>query len=372
MSKTLLMAGALLTSLSFAGYAQDSSVCNDPLQKICKDTELQRAQRNVFVNKLKNEIALEANNNASPRIEEMKKKISKLRFIKRAIESYKIRNQEIMNSAKKRIVGIEEVVTNKDNIALIKDYMYQAIDQSRFDVATKMTMKSIVKGIVVGNFGDFIERTNLDDNFLAQLMMNACGSDGLIDNAFATTLNNEKYVLVCPGFLITLTQTPDLTDRFNSILQAISHEMGHHIDNSKLGNEIYTPFLKCLANNYTGSFNRTKDDEKFCKKNEKDPAACNMKVTVSHAGELVADVWGIKVLNLHARRQNYSFAETDTLLTNSWTKLCNTGDEGIHPSGDFRIGTLLRTDPDITQYLACDNSSVNAKPACTFEGEINI
>lgn len=372
MSKSIVIAGALLTTLSFATYAQDSSVCSDPLQRICKDTELQRAQRNIYVNRLKSEIAKEASVRAAPRIEEMKKNISKLRFIKRAIEGYKIRNQEIMSAAKKRIVGIEEVVTNKESVALIKDYMNQAIDQSRFDLATKMTMKSIVRSTIVGNFGDFIERTNMDDNILAQLMSNACGSDGLIDNAFATTLGKDRYVLICPGFLITLTQTADLTERFNSILQAIAHEMGHHIDNSQLGNDLYNPYLTCLANNYSGNFNRTKEDDKFCKKNEKDPAACKMQVTISHAGELIADAWGIKVLNLHARKQNYSFAETDLLLTNSWTKLCGSGDEGIHPSGDFRIGTLLRTDPDITQYLACDNASAGAQTACTFDGEISI
>lgn len=374
MSKTLIVTGALLSTLTFAtAYSQDvSSVCQDPLQKICKDTQLQRAQRDVYVNKLKNEIAVEANGKAAPRIEEMKKKISKIRFIKRAIETYKIRNQEIMNAAKKRVTGIEEVVTSKENVALLKDYMYRAIDDTRFDLSTKATMKSTVKSIVVGNFGDFIERTNLDENFLAQLMMNACGSDGLIDNAFATTLDKEKYVLICPGFLITLTQTTDLKERFNTILQAISHEMGHHIDNGKLGNEIYNPFLKCIADNYHERFKQTSDDQKFCKKNEKDPAACRMKVAVSHGGELVADVWGLKVLNIHARSQNYSFAETDQLLTNSWANLCGSGDEGIHPSGDFRIGTLLRTQPDITQYLACDNRSVNTKPACTFDGETNI
>src|SRR4051812_30090734 len=131
---------------------------------------------------------------SAPRIEEMKKRISKFRIIKRAIEVYKIRNQEIMSAARKRVAGIEEVVTSKENVALLKDYMKQAISESGFDGGTKSTMKSTIDSIVIGNFGDFIDRTNLDENFLAQLMMNACGSDGLVSNAFATTLEDQKYV----------------------------------------------------------------------------------------------------------------------------------------------------------------------------------
>ena len=370
MSKALLVATAATMTFSFATFAQDSSVCADPIKAICTDTKLERMTRDVYINKLKNEIAVEANTKSAPRIEEMKKRISKIRFIKRAIEAYKIRNQEIMNAAKKRVTGIEEVVTSKENVALLKRYMNQAIDESTaFDAGTKFTMKSTINSIVVGNFGDFIERANLDDSILSQLMMNACGSDGLVSNAFATTLGNDKYVLICPGFLIGLSQTADMNERFNSILQAISHEMGHHIDNGKMGNEIYKPFLSCISNNYADTFNKTADDQKFCKKNEKDPQACRDKVTVSHGGELVADAWGIKVLNIHARTQNYSFADTDRMLVSTWLNLCETGDEGIHPSGDFRMQTILGKDPGLNMYMACSNAGMQTKPACTLEGE---
>ena len=372
-SKSLVLACALTAAaFSFSVFSQESTVCADPLKKICTETQAQRAQRDIYINKLKGEIAAEASKASGPRIEEMKKKVSKLHFIKRAIQSYKIRNQEIMRAAKKRVVGIETVVTDPANVNLLKSYMKRGISESRFDNTTKIVMSGIIDQIIVGNFGDFLERTGMEDNILAQLLNNACGSDGMVANAFATTLGNDKYVLICPGFLITMSQEPDMRERFNSILLAISHEMGHHLDNSKLGNDLYKPFMGCLADNYVDKFNKTDDDKKFCKKNEKDPAACNMKVVTSHAGELIADAWGMKALNIHARSQNYSFAETDALLVSSWANLCGTGDEGIHPSGDFRIGTSLRTNPDIVDYLACGNAGVSNKPACTFEGAVSI
>lgn len=363
-----LICGLALFATSFAAMATDqsSSVCLDPLQRICKDTEAQQNEREVYVKNLKAEIAQEAKMNAAPRIAEMKNKISSVHFFKRMVQSYKIRNQEIMKSARKRIGTIESVVTNNENIKKIKNYMGRAIESTEFNETTKNNFKNVIESVVVGNFNDFIERAGLEDSAMAQLLNSACGKDGLVENAFATTLKNDRYVLICPGFLITMSQTATDSDRFNSILHAISHEMGHHIDNSKAGNELYAPYLNCMSSNYAKQFIRNKEDEKFCNKKDKTATECDMQVTLSHSGELVADAWGIRVLNLHMRDQQYSSTETDQLLTDSWVKLCGSKDEGTHPTGDFRIGTLLRTNPDIIEYLGCANAETDGKAACTL------
>lgn len=363
---------ATLSTASFSAFAQNTSICTDPLKRICTETITQRAERDKYVKALKQEISIEAEKNAAPRIEQMKKDIRPIHFIKRFLGQIKIRNQEIMNASKKRIKGFETVVTDNNNVEKIKNYMYQAIDTSNFDAATKDLFKANIKSIIVGNFADFLERTDLENNVLAQMLSNACGTDGLIDNAFATTIKGERYVLICPGFLITLNQTASDEERFNSILQAISHEMGHHIDNSKVGNQLYAPYLSCLANNYADKFSKTKDDEKFCKQNEKDQAKCNAQVALSHSGELIADQWGIRVTAIHAKTQSYSIDQSEQMLTDSWAKLCGTGDEGIHPTGDFRIGTLMRKNPGINSTLSCLSSETDARPACTFDGAISI
>ena len=371
-SKQMLVACAMVVSTASCA---SSSVCSDPLDRICKSTADQRLERDKYVQKLKQEISNEANKNAAPRIAEMKKKISGFHFIKRMIQTFKITNQEIMKSAEARIGSVETVVTNPDNVKRLKGLMAKSIDQSNFDDATKANFKSIEDSVVIGNFHDFIEKTGLEDNVLAQLLGSACGTDGLVDNAFATELNGQRYVLVCPGFLITLSQSADDTERFNSILHAISHEMGHHIDNSKVGDALYAPYLNCLSNNYADQFKRSKDDDKYCNAKDRKIEDCNKQVVASHSHELIADQWGIRSTNIYMREQLYSAADADQLLTDSWAKLCGTGDEGIHPTGDFRIGTLLRTNPDITTYLGCNNSSnsnLDSKPACTFSGESKI
>ena len=358
----------LLSTVSFStAFAAD--ICTDPLSKVCTETKATRIERENNVNALKQEISAEANKNAAPRIEEMKKKTPKWRFIRRAIQTYKIRNQEIMKSAKLRVGDLEKVVTSPENVAKLKSYMYQAIDETNIDATNKQKFKEIISTVVIGNFADYLEKSGLEDNFILQLLANACGSDGLVDNAFATTLDNQRYVLVCPGFLVTLSKQASEQEKFNSILQAIAHEMGHHIDNSKVGNEIYAPYMSCLAKNHIDRFNKSKDDEKFCKKNEKDVAACANQVVLSHAGELIADQWGIKVTAIHAKKEGYSFGDSEKMLVDSWAKLCGSGDEGIHPIGDFRIGTLMRTNPSIVNTLSCGAAS-EAKPACTFDGEV--
>lgn len=358
----------VFSTISFKALAleQNSSVCADPIKRICTDTISQRKDRDAYVKVLKQEIAQEAAVNAAPRIEAMKHKISRIHFIKRMIQSYKIRNQEIMNSARKRIGTIESVVTSEDNIKKIKNYLAEAIDTSAFDELTKVNFKNVMKSVTIGNFNDFIEKTGLEDNALAQLLGSACGNDGLVENAFATKIKNERYVLICPGFLITLSQSPTETERFNSIIFAISHEMGHHIDNSNVGNDLYGNYLSCLSNNYADQFKRSKDDEKFCKTKAKSKDECDMKVTLSHSGELIADGWGLRALNLHMRYEQYSTLEADQLITDSWAKLCGSTDEGTHPTGDFRITTLLRLNPNISEYLGCYNSEASDKPACAI------
>lgn len=360
-----------LTATLNTTMADTSSVCTDALQRVCKDTETQRSDREAYVSKLKKEISDEASKISEPLVVAAKAKIPKWRLLKRAAVGMKIRNREIMRAAQRHIGPIESVITSSTNEVRLRNYMNQAIDSSNFTAEKKNKFKDVMKSIKIGNFADYVERSGLEDSVIAQLLNNPCGSDGMVDNAFATTLNGQRYVLICPGFLITLSQTPTDKERFDSILQAIPHEMGHHIDNSKEGNEVYSQYLGCLAKNYPEQFKKNSKDTEYCAKPETKVEDCNNKVVVSHAGELIADQWGIRVLGIHARTNNYTFGETDQLLTDSWSKLCGSGDEGTHPTGDFRIGTLMRVNPGISSYMNCDNSKIT-KPACTFNGEEKI
>lgn len=362
--------------ISLNAFSQESLICTNPLKAICKDTQKQRSQREAYINALKNTIAAEAEKKALPRIIEMGNKYrSQIYYVKRMIDAYKIRNQEIMKSAKARISGIETVITNPKNILLLKNYMKQAIDESNFNLPIRVYFKSIIDSIIIGNFNDYLERSGLEDSFVLQILDNSCGLDGMVTNAFATFFEKsnikQRYVLLCPGFLITLSQIPNEEEKLNSILLAIAHEMAHHIDNSVIGGNLYLPYLTCLKKNYISEFNSTVDDMNFCWKKSKNQSECDMKIVSSHARELIADQWGIKVLEIHAKAQGYSNSQMESLLINSFARICDSGDEGIHPTGDFRIEGLLRKNPEVSDYLTCNNSRAK-RPSCTFDGAINL
>ena len=147
--------------------------------------------------------------------------------------------------------------------------------------------------------------------------------------------------------------------------------MGHHIDTKLLGEEVYMPYLSCISKNYSNALVTTDKLIKMCKKKKKSKDECDLDVVRQHARELIADQWAIKFLGIYARTNNYTVFQIDSLPTYNHTGACGMESEGIHPSGNFRIGTLLRNNPDISDLLSCDNSKIK-KPACTFDGEVNL
>jgi hypothetical protein len=377
---------ALACVLSTSAFNEEiANVCTDPIAKVCTSTVKARLAKQARIRLLKEEISKEASLNAAPKIAKMKSEVPVFRLIRRATREIKIYNKEVMASAKKRIGGLETIVTSPAYVNLLKSNLKQAIDESKFDSITKSNFKNTIDSIVIGNFSEFLDRANLeDDPKLREILSNPCGSNGLVQNAFATELLNEntkekeKYVLICPGFLLTLAEESSDEERLNSIIHVISHEMGHHIDNSSVGNQYYARYLACVANGYVDAFGKSKEDEKFCKKNDKNPIACTGKVILSHSGEIIADAWGIKATAVHARNKGYSFEQTSDLITSSWNNLCTRRElrgkeleqelkeDGIHPLGDFRIGTLLRMDTGLTEYLGCGADVLNGKPICNF------
>ena len=374
-SKKLLLACVLsVSAFTHNAYSQESKICSNALQTICTDTKVERAANQKNIEAIKKEISEVASAAAAPRIEVMKNENKGIRkFLKRLFSSMSIMNQEIMKAAKTRIGGIESLVNDPNNVALIKNNLKQAIDESNFNEATREKFKEKVDSIVVGNFGNFIEKIEASAQE-GQRMPNYCGSDGMTENAFAVVINKENYVLICPAFLITLSQTENDQEKLSKLIMLLTHEMGHHFDDRSFGRRTYESYLSCIADNYSSNLNKSKDDAKFCKemaKKKYDSKICDTRVVTSHMSELIADQWAIKALAVYAKNQQKSVSEFDSLLVANWSGLCGTKDEGIHPTGDFRIGTLLRINQEISDQLSCNNTEVKT-PACSFDGAINL
>ena len=375
--KSKILIGTILSltlTFSFKAFSQTQSmVCSNPLKAICGGQVAlkARAAKEASIESLKKEISSEANTNTKKIITELKKnpKFIENNGTKDLIK--KIRHEQIMKSAKARMNQIETVVTNSSIISYLKIFLKIAIDESSLNKVTKNDYKNIVDSVIIGNFSDFITRTKLEKNTFEELE-SRCGLDGMEKEAFALMMNGQRYVLICPGMQITTYKTPNMQQRINNILFVLTHEMSHHIDESApgVGSEPYGPFLECAFYNYSKNLKKTEEIYDFCKFNP--GQACNFEVVMSHAGEMIADLWANKVMAIYARGNQYSIYQTDLLLMSSHRALCGLQADGVHPSGHFRIGTMLRLAPEIYNYLGCDNSNTMKNRTCTLEGEVKL
>lgn len=367
----LVVSITFLALFSFSAFSQDSQFCSQPLKTVCKNSKLHNGLTSQSIKRLKDQIYKEAIKNAKPKIAKLEKQYTdSWHTNNRDKLRYKILNQEIMKSANSRIKGLESVVTNMKSISLIKSYMKMAIDESHFNESTRKSFKKTIDSVMIGNFSDYNMRKGTKDDY-SKHKTSPCGLDGMEVNATSTTFNNQKYILLCPGLLINYTQTLNEQEKLNNILFTITHEMGHHLENSKAADKVFIPYISCLVENYSDDLQANQEDKFFCQNIAKNKEECRIKVTVSHAGELIADQWAINVIAIYARTKKYSPTQTDLLLRNNLSKFCGMMDDGIHPSSDFRIETLLRVNPEVSNYLFCNNSKIK-KVACTFDGSVNL
>ena len=344
---TIFLACALtVSSLSFSAFSKESKFCSNALNTVCTDSKFKRVMSAIYLNGFKKEIAKDARNKTS----KPNKKIQ---------------------SGKAIVNEMYKLISNPKNVSMFKNHMLQAIDESNFEESIRIKFKSTINSVMIGNYSEFFESNDPRFEQLKNGIVSICGVDGMSINAFTQTIYDSNYVFFCPGFLIDLSRASNEQERLNSFFHMMSHELSHYIDMKLVGDKAYMPFLSCLSSNYSDQFKRTAIDEAYCNQETTSFAECNMQVTRSHANELIADQWAIKVLAIHVRTQGYSSTQTDLFLKNNFFNICETKTEGIHPTGNFRIEKLLRINPEISDYLTCNNSGIKS-PACTFDGSINL
>ena len=136
-----------------------------------------------------------------------------LNAIRRYFKNIQITNLEIMESAKSRIAGFETILTNSNNILMVKNFMKRAIDESNFNESTRIKFKASIDSVIVGGFADYLEVKGMDDGYYFKRSGNICGFDGMGNNAFAHIANKQKYIFICPGFIIRNSQIDNEGER---------------------------------------------------------------------------------------------------------------------------------------------------------------
>lgn len=342
--------GLLILLFWGLGAVAFDKFCTDPMGAICTDTKKKREARENRINQLKKKIFNEASELA---LEEGPSDQSLLRGL---IERWIFRNNQsvsnILKVSAKYISGFEKETVTRPNIMRVKGALYKAIEKSRLPGNVKHNFKLIVKNTKVGMLSDL--NIKFKNKHKAKSFRGAyeytCGEDGLEDNAFAISSWGQDYVVLCPGWLITLNKTANEKEKFFNIFQVLVHEFAHHID-SRGFPQIYEKLSQCYQKYHAQSFNKTGIDHFFCEEN---PKECNKRVVESHLGEVSSDIWAIQASLQYMKEQSFYQEDIFNMYKFGMVKLCDSTDEGVHPSGAFRIGTMLRGNPDVGIAMNCD------------------
>lgn len=345
------------------------SICEDPHKVVCQDNRQALEDRKYQIDQIKSEIANEARPLAQAEIAKLPplRGLGPLRWLnqlRRWVEQEKIKNRYIIEVAGRRLGQLESEAINQDSINSIKKYLKEAIENSQFERYLKDNFKGIIEGVQVGNFIEYAERAGLKNGLLAQLFSAHCGIDGLIDNAFATESQGQDYVLICPGWQISLklNQSEGHNKTFTTILQVLTHEMAHHIDPSRFG-ENYKTFISCIATNHGHALQADLMTKVHCNIR---PAECAGRKAEKHSGEIAADTWAAEVVSAYLRDHALSLQEKEQGISEAFVRLCGSKDEGIHPDDHFRLEHILLNNPTIRKQLECRSAPLSSGRYCAY------
>lgn len=172
-------------------------------------------------------------------------------------------------------------------------------------------------------FVSVTEHESAYENTTADLpLLKHCGRRGLADNAFAWERRRDAVVVICPGFVIGTLETSKRLGLprelwLAPLMATLAHELAHHFD-GQLAPQAYAFMLAFLQR--SGGVLK--------------PGA----PLQGYMGEATADFWGNRVM--HSFLKSVPPIWAPLVLKGSLADLCGTEDEGIHPSGAFRITQL--------------------------------
>jgi len=211
------------------------------------------------------------------------------------------------------------------NISEIKAHLSQAIELSReIPAENKAQMQHLLQEIRLIAFNDLDPE---EEGALTvreiNLIYKGCTKHHFVDNAFAdSNKKGEKFVIICPGEIVgTIEFAKDYgiprEYQLVPLIMTLGHELSHHFDFSVMP-EAYTSALKTVTD--------LKSELKHSK-------------VENYMGEVTADIWGVKTFVLAT--YNMTPELQMTFVKGAVNDLCGTEDDGVHPSGQFRINRLL-------------------------------
>jgi hypothetical protein len=205
----------------------------------------------------------------------------------------------------------------------------------------------------VFNDPNFIEGENEESSEeMIKDYLETCGDDGFEDNAFASTYGDVPRLILCPGALMaTVDQTdPGLEpgEKFMvGMTMTMGHEIAHHFDSSVYP-KLYENYQSCLAKGAAAQLGQPDRLEDYLP-------------------EVTADYWGTEAIVRYMRDRAPTPHKKFVVLKRVLDDLCDTPDDGTHPSGQWRIDGA-RMNLELHRLLGCPPPR-DASRFCTLAGE---
>lgn len=311
--------------------------CADPRKAVCDTLLTSPLGREAQLLKLARELAQEAQRETG--------------FNPRAQDPAALgRFQERLVALLRQRVGQAEWDAVQGHAVRVRRLLSEALDRT-LPAAAADPLKAILDDVRVLD-STTLQRTlaGRDRNAasLARAYAQRCGEEGLNQNAFAISYGHpdrtDRYFIVCPGLLLSAAGR-DARSNLENLLFVMGHELSHHFDADKQP-AVYADYQRCLQARHAAAL--------------PGPLAPRM-------GEISADHWGTEVLlGYLAQGPAQSPRERLWALRQGLGALCGSADDGVHPSGDFRIGVLLRSHAGVIGAMRC--SAPPDARACSLRG----
>ena len=135
---------------------------------------------------------------------------------------------------------------------------------------------------------------------------------------------------------------------------------------------LFAKYKGCVQEHHFQSFrlgDRPTDEQADYDRARLDPEFARDFITRRHLVEIIADQWATwNVAEILAEHPKWSRTNKLDFLRDSWSMLCGSEEDGIHPSGQYRINTILGKDPDIRKIMGCGPIPARESPGCTLSG----
>jgi hypothetical protein len=349
----------LFPTFSFAVTMQD--FCQDPIKIVCGPTIGSRQSRNERLKQRINDVRSAAWENVLKVIPDAKWEEIPFDSEEHPSKSLTVRQQQLAriyfeqvnNVLRANIGGLFEYF--KPAFEEIRKFMVETVKarvkKDRPADAKKMLKNLDPEKIQFIDAVDVLDHPHANQGELLDHIVESCGKEGLEDNAFAVEIDNDRFIVVCPGEYLAVWDPQQKTginlQEVSGEVWTLGHEMGHHIDALTFPSS-YKKFRSCINDSYASEL--------------------ALKDSAEYMGEISADYWGTETLagllfNVKSEQERLS------LLQDSLDSLCDTPDDNIHPDGRFRIENFVRRNPRLSQVLGCKaDPKISFKPSCTLRG----